>query len=294
MRQGFVKKAKFYQIAQHLVSMADYLRLPIAMTFWIRATSRAAITAVLVFPNAPAVAADKCLVTSGPQRTAVLELYTSEGCDSCPPADNWVRGLPARKLAPSRVIPLAFHVDYWNNTGWIDSYAQARFSERQRWHSRRRGASFVFTPQILLNGQDYRRAPLFDDIASRVETINQTKPQAEIRLHLKRNDPRLDSEVEVAVRGDAGQRQAETYLALYENNLENTVNSGENKGLTLSHDFVVRELVGPLTLDDKGKLRHVKSFDLDPRWKLQDINLAVFVQHPRNGDILQALSASCH
>ena len=69
---------------------------------------------------------------SGELRVPVLELYTSEGCDSCPPADRWVSGLPARGLAADRVVTLAFHVDYWNHLGWADPYARAEFSERQR------------------------------------------------------------------------------------------------------------------------------------------------------------------
>ena len=251
----------------------------------------AAVTAVLL--SSPAALASVCTATSGAQRVAVLELYTSEGCDSCPPADKWVSELPAKKLETSRLIPLSFHVDYWNYIGWTDPYSQARFSDRQREHSRRRGASFVVTPQLLLNGQDYRRAVVFDDINGKVKAINQTKPQADIRLKLGSSGNRLESQLEISVSGGAEQRRAGVYLALYENNLVTTVKAGENKGLTLRHDFVVRELVGPLALDDKGTLSHTQSFQLDPRWKPQDTYLAIFVQHPQSGDVLQALTASC-
>ncbi len=243
---------------------------------------------------AAAVTVTECAAKSGSQRIAVLELYTSEGCDSCPPADKWVSELPVRKLAPSRVIPLAFHVDYWNYIGWTDPYSQARFTERQRQHSRRRGASFVVTPQLLLNGQDYRRALLFDDFDSRIKVINQSRPQADIQVRLDAKGARLDSKVEITVGGHPDQRRAHVYLALYENNLATAVKSGENKGRVLKHDFVVRELVGPLTLDDKGSLNHVQHFEFAPRWKPRDIHLAVFVQHPQSGDVLQALNASCN
>ncbi len=252
-----------------------------------------AIAAMLsTVPNLPAAAAE-CTATSGPQRVAVLELYTSEGCDSCPPADQWVNELPAKKLTAERVIPLAFHVDYWNQLGWTDPFSRGIFSERQRQHSRRRGASFVFTPQLLLNGQDYRRAILFDDIDGKIKTINQTTPQADIRLKLSNSSLLLDGKVEVNVSGSADQRRAQVFLALYENNLVTAVKAGENKGRTLKHDFVVRELIGPLALDDKGNLSHALSFQLDPRWKPLDTHLAVFIQHPQSGDVLQALAASC-
>ena len=198
--------------------------------------------------------AGECTATSGAQRVAVLELYTSEGCDSCPPADKWVSELPARKLTGDRVLPLAFHVDYWNKLGWIDPFSQALFSERQHRHSQRRGVSFVVTPQLLLNGQDYRRGVLFDDIDGKIRTINQSRAQATIRMTITGNKTELLGKIDVNVPGGAGQNRAQTYLALFENNLATTVSAGENKGHTLKHDFVVRSLVGPLALDGQGDL----------------------------------------
>ncbi len=234
-----------------------------------------------------------CPAASGPQRVAVLELYTSEGCDSCPPADKWVSELPAQKFSGDRVLPLAFHVDYWNHLGWTDPFAQAAFSARQRQQSNRRGVNFVVTPQLLLNGQDYRRGVVFDDFEAKIKAITATRAQADIRLTISRAGSVLNSAVEVRVAGEAARRAAQVYLALYEMNLATAVGAGENKGKTLRHDFVVRSLIGPLGLDDNGNLNRAQRFELDPRCKPQDINLAVFVQHPQTGDILQALSARC-
>ena len=251
----------------------------------------AAATTLAAMPSLTAAA--ECAATSGSQRVAVLELYTSEGCDSCPPADKWVSELPAKKLNVDRVIPLAFHVDYWNQLGWTDPFSQPAFSARQRQHSKRRGVSFVVTPQLLLNGQDYRRGTLFDDIDGRIKTINTAKAQAEIRITANSSNSVLQSRVDVQVPGGADQRRAQVYVALYENNLVTAVKAGENKGLTLKHDFVVRSLAGPLALDDKGRLSHAVSFPLDARWKPADTHLAVFVQHPESGDVLQAVSTAC-
>ncbi len=252
-------------------------------------TVAATFGAVLTF----AADAAECTVNNGAQRVAVFELFTSEGCSSCPPADKWISELPAKKLGADRVIALGFHVDYWNQLGWIDPFSQAIFSARQHQHSKRRGVSFVVTPQLLLNGQDYRRAVVFDDIDARVSAINRTKPQADIRIKINSRGATLDSKVDVRVAGDADQRRAQVYLALYENNLVTAVKAGENRGHTLKHDFVVRKLVGPLGLDEKGELSHAQSFPLDARWKPQDTRLAVFVQHPQSGDVLQALSVAC-
>ncbi len=121
----------------------------------------------------------------------------------------------------------------------------------------------------------------------------QLRAQADIRLTVSRSGSVLNSAVEVRVASEAARRAAQVYLALYEMNLATAVGAGENRGKTLKHDFVVRSLAGPLGLDDNGNLNRVQRFELDPRWKPQDINLAVFVQHPRTGDILQALSARC-
>src|SRR4051794_37762643 len=73
----------------------------------------------------------QCSARSGPQTVALVELYTSEGCDSCPPADRWLSGLGRRGLAPDRVVPLSLHVDYWDYIGWKDPYAKREFSSRQ-------------------------------------------------------------------------------------------------------------------------------------------------------------------
>ena len=251
----------------------------------------AVVVGVMTMLSCAHAAARVCTAASGPQRVAVLELYTSEGCDSCPPADKWVSDLP-KTLGAERLIPLAFHVDYWNYIGWPDPYSQARFSDRQRQHSKRRGASFVFTPQLLLNGQDHRRGLLFDDIDEKVKVINRSKPLADIKLTLANNGSTLASSVEAAAKNPE-QRGAQLYLALYENNLVTAVRAGENKGRTLKHDFVVRELAGPLALDAHGGVRHEYMFRLEAHWKAQDLRLAVFVQQAQSGDVLQALTLAC-
>lgn len=238
------------------------------------------------------LAAD-CTAASGSQRVPVLELYTSEGCDSCPPADRWVGELPDRNFRSDRVVPLAFHVDYWNQLGWIDPFSQAAFSARQRQQSNRRGVSFVVTPQLLLNGQEYRRGAGFDDFGAKVKTINASRPAADIRLKLSTAGSALLTSIEVKVADATLKQAALVYLALYEMNLATAVPAGENKGKTLRHDFVVRSLAGPFALDANGNLNRAHRFELDSKWKAGDLNLAAFVQNPRDGDVLQALSAHC-
>jgi hypothetical protein len=250
------------------------------------------LVALCVSASTPALALE-CTVSSGPERVALLELYTSEGCSSCPPADKWVSELGSNKSLQGRVLPLAFHVDYWNQLGWTDPFSQPAFTARQRDHSRRRGATFVFTPQTLLNGEDYRRGNVFDDFSRRVRTINESAPAASITLRLSRNGAALTSAVEARTSGEGQQRRPRLFLALYENKLANVIKAGENKGLTLHHDFVVRKLIGPVWPDDAGKISTVQRIELDPRWKPQDVHVAAFVEQAQSGAILQAVAAHC-
>lgn len=238
----------------------------------------------------PGAGAAQCAAESGSRRVALLELYTSEGCDSCPPADRWVSALAQRGLDPGRIVTLGFHVDYWNNLGWKDPYSTADYSARQRASNQRNRATFVYTPQLLLNGADYRRGAFKDDIADRVNAINQERPGARIALKLA-TGPASEISVQGAVAvPDISQRDgAQAYLAVYENNLANAVTSGENRGKQLRHDFVVRALAGPFAVDPRGEAAFVHRFPLDRAWKNADLRVASFVQNQRTGDILQAL-----
>ena len=126
--------------------------------------TRASLVFVLLAAS-DAVPAAQCSATSAEHRVPLLELYTSEGCNSCPPTDRWFSSLPGKGLTARKVVALAFHVDYWNDLGWSDPFSKPQYSDRQRAASLRNKARFVYTPQLLLDGRDYRRALFLDDIA---------------------------------------------------------------------------------------------------------------------------------
>ena len=249
------------------------------------------IATVLVATAAVPAQAATCSAESPARRIALLELYTSEGCNSCPPTDRWVSGLPARGFSPSRVVTLAFHVDYWNYLGWPDPFASAHYSERQRIASRRNGARVVYTPQLLLNGTDYRRATLLDDFGDRLDVINRQSAPARISLQLQvKGSNGLDVRAHVDVADATARARAHAFLALYENNLSNQVTAGENRGKRLRHDFVVRDLAGPFAVGSSGGTELQRRFLLAPEWKTGDLHVAAFVQSERSGDVLQALA----
>jgi hypothetical protein len=227
-----------------------------------------------------------CEVTSGSATVALLELYTSEGCSSCPPADRWLAELPRRGVDAARVVPLAFHVDYWNYLGWTDRFSQAAFTERQREFARRNNSRSVYTPEFVLHGREYRRWS-FGSFDADVARINRQPPRADITLRLERQAQALKVDATATLKQGSA---ANLFLAVYENNLRSDVRAGENSGRQLEHAFVVHRLIGPLSVDAKGQRRLSETFKLDPAWKAADLGVAAFVQETRGTDILQALA----
>jgi hypothetical protein len=243
----------------------------------------ACITAVMMLTITTTHAAT-CTAQSGTQRVALLELYTSEGCDSCPPTDRWTSALPARGFDAQRVITLAYHVDYWNYLGWTDPFAQARFTERQRFVNARIRNRTVYTPQLMLDGKDYRQGLSYSDLQQQVNALNREKPGADITLSMNAASGAVDTSAQIKLhRKDTG---AGVFLALYENKLANQVSAGENRGKKLEHDFVVRELAGPFAAD--AAINH--KFKIAPSWKTRDLAVAAFVQTAATGEVLQALA----
>lgn len=221
---------------------------------------------------APAAHAATCTAVSGESRNRLLELYTSEGCSSCPPADRWLSQLPRDAGA----VPLAFHVDYWDRLGWRDPFAQAAFSQRQR--ARNSGPGWVYTPQAMLDGEDFRDW-------HRGLPARQAEPSpVGLTLALEQTPERIEARVDGRFAAPAGERGAALYLALYENRLSSKATAGENAGRLLRHDYVVRSLVGPL---DPRRARH--GFAVERGWKAADLGVAAFVLDARGGT-LQALA----
>ncbi len=232
-----------------------------------------------------------CSARSGATTVPLLELYTSEGCSSCPPADEWLSSLRHSGLVPDRVVPLALHVDYWNDLGWEDSYSQKAFTDRQYRLADLNRMRSVFTPQFVLNGRNLSRWHSQAEIE--IKRINATAPQAGITLVLSRHA----RDVGITAEADTINPAAKTdlYLAVYENNLSHEIGAGENQDLTLHHDYVARQLIGPVPLNDAGKVRFVRNISLDKSWKESEMGIAAFLQNRNNGEVLQALSLPlCH
>ncbi len=238
--------------------------------------------------------AASCKIASGPQRGALLELYTSEGCSSCPPADRWF-GQQSAGIDPQKLSLLAFHVDYWDSLGWHDRFDSSANTERQSTRVAQAGSRSVYTPQVMLGTHT---GVVWHQDAQVTNTIRQINAQASpLALGLDAHRDANNWQVDLTSLPQAGKSlpPAQVWLALYENGLSSNVRAGENSGVTLHHDRVVRALYGPWPL---ATTAWTKSVDVKPPTGsvAAQLGLTAFVQTKSDGDTLQALSlplASC-
>jgi hypothetical protein len=237
---------------------------------------------------APAVgAAPSCRATSGPETTALVELYTSEGCDSCPPADRWLSGAFAPGGPRSGAVAVAFHVDYWDRLGWKDRFASAAWTRRQYDSARARQSDLVYTPQVLLQGRDldWRDG---SRVAAALAAAARTPSRASIVLDATPKEGAVAVNVVARVPGASDRRGTRVFVALTEDGLASEVKAGENAGKRLTHDHVVRAL-RDIAIDASGAGAGALVLTL-PAEAGTRAALVAFVQNDRNGAVLQALS----
>ena len=221
-----------------------------------------------------------CSARSGPTVTPVVELFTSEGCNSCPPADHWMSTL---KADPG-VVALAFHVDYWDRLGWKDRFASPAFTQRQAQTQASSGARFSYTPQVLLDGADRKD---WSRIAA--PSVERQRPAARVDITLVREDRRFSATV---VPASGAPARLAAYWALTENGHSTAVKAGENEGVTLKHDYVVREYqpVAAWSSANPATLRFEPNTARDPA-HAAEVNLVVV--DAGSGRPLQALKLGC-
>ncbi|KRC01058.1 hypothetical protein ASE11_05320 [Hydrogenophaga sp. Root209] len=190
-------------------------------------TSRAlpCITAFVAAVGAAGTAAQTCEVRSGPRPPAVVELYTSEGCSSCPPADRWLSTLKTQ----DNVLALSFHVNYWNHLGWRDPFATPETTARQYQLKEALRGKHVYTPQVVLNGRDHR-----DWHGQAASHLSGLPAAAAPALRLSRQGTVVTAQI-AATPGT----ELAGYWAVLQDGLVSKVTRGENAGESLRHDHVV-------------------------------------------------------
>jgi hypothetical protein len=216
----------------------------------------------------------------------VLELFTSQGCSSCPAADRLLTRLGSDPKLANRVLPLAFHVDYWNHIGWTDPFSSRRWSERQRRYARAFGADRVYTPQLVVNGTGEAVGSKEEEVQRLVREALEREPPAGVHIQLSAGGPdalraEVTARLERPPAGGSG-KALELLVALYQKDLTTAVPSGENSGRKLENDYVVRylERAGKLPAKAGAELDASVSFELEPDWRRADLGVVAFVQDP--------------
>lgn len=169
---------------------------------------------------------------SGTEKTQLIELYTSQGCSSCPPADKWFNTLQQSEYLWDKFIPVAFHVDYWDYIGWADPYATNANSTRQREHKREGNLSQVYTPGFLIDGEEWRGYFNKQDLS--------LKPSSHVGiLNVKQSFDKVEVKFSPTLVEAYKDKTLDFYVARLGFDLETDIKRGENKGKTLKHNFVV-------------------------------------------------------
>ena len=218
--------------------------------------------------SVPLSAYAACSAQSVAARPHLIELYTSEGCSSCPPAEKWM----SRLLEKPDVVGLEFHVDYWDDGGWRDPFDSKAYTQRQAKLSRRFNDGQSYTPQIWVDGQLWRNWPSGDppqstDAATPALTID-AMPGDTVKVHV--------------VAANLGAQHV--YVALTQNGLSTAVRAGENKGRQLAHDQVVRAFAGPFDKADvQAELKPARDVDLSKS------SVVAFVQDETSGRVSQVV-----
>jgi hypothetical protein len=169
---------------------------------------------------------------SGETQSTLIELFTSEGCSSCPPAEKWLSTLKSSSDLWKKAVPVAFHVDYWNHLGWRDRFAKPEFTSRQQRYAAAWGGDSVYTPGFVVNGKEWRG--WFGGNAM---------PSTSTKVGVLRVSAGDDGKASATFIPDTMQSQPLALnVALLGNDLESDVKRGENSGRKLHHDFVVLQL----------------------------------------------------
>lgn len=226
--------------------------------------------------------------TAGTRTPVVVELFTSEGCSSCPPADALLKQLAdTQPVDGAQIIALELHVDYWNDLGWADPFANAAFSERQHAYAEALAARGVYTPQVIVDGC--------------VGFVGSKRGQAKKQIAAVAASSGARTAVSVAHRGitddgtatlhvtvGASDAAADVMLAVTEDGLSTEVRRGENAGRTLAHGPVVRVLRRLAVVQPDTGWSGDATVRLDPAWQRSRLHAVIFVQRPPAGAITGA------
>ena len=210
----------------------------------------------------------------------VLELFTSAGCSSCPPADALLSELGS---STKGVIPLAYHVDYWNHLGWSDRLSSPRWSERQTAYTRAMNLDSDYTPQMVISGQWQAVGSDRSDIARGVAAARSVPSLGRVSLHTisgPSGPHKLQVKLNARMLNGSATGPLVVMLAIYENGLVERIHRGENGGRQITYDYTVRKLLPAFQLSPApaASVEKELSIEIDPSWSLDHLGVAAFIQ----------------
>jgi hypothetical protein len=223
----------------------------------------------------------------GPPVPILVELFTSEGCSSCPPADTLLTRLAAEKIVgDAQVVTLAFHVDYWDRLGWKDRFSSPAFTERQNRYAEAWKSDRVYTPQAVVDG---RVEFVGTDVPQALSALaaSAARPHATVALALGADDAPRQRTLRVAIDPPAGATYGgDLLLAVAQDGLASEVTAGENARKRLEHTGVVRSVtrIGRVAKGAPVRLASVK-VPIDAAWANGSLRAVVFVQDERTREI---------
>ena len=192
---------------------------------------------LLIFALLTSLSANAQQFMSGEKQVPLIELYTSEGCSSCPPADRWMSKLTAHEDLWSGFVPIALHVDYWDYIGWKDPYASREYSQRQRQIAAENEERTVYTPGVRKAGDEWRSWRLWGS-----PTLDDSPLVGDLQLDVSDSGQFTANFNQSEVNARLSERGLQLNIAVLGLGLSNDVKRGENSGKTLEHDFVVLSL----------------------------------------------------
>lgn len=238
------------------------------------------ITRRHLLSGAPAV----LLASSTAASPVLVELFTSEGCSSCPPADDLLSRLTLEQPGSGvSIVALGLHVDYWNRLGWTDPFSKSEFSARQQWYASGFRNNGPYTPQMVVDGvaefvgSDSRQA--------------ERALQAAVRSTKRPVKLTWDKDLHIDIPAASGGTPSDIVLALTEDRLTTNVQRGENGGRTLRHAAVVRSWKKAGTLHPDKGFSATEALALDPAWKRENLSAVVFAQQRSDRRVVAVASA---
>jgi len=237
---------------------------------------------ILLFMMLVASSASAEIYTSSAHKVSLLELYTSEGCNSCPPAENWLSRVYRQGYRDGAVVPLAFHVTYWDYLGWKDKFSSKAYDQRQRKMVSQQGGRTVYTPQFFLNARTVRSVSTLKSSLDRLSMqraavkiwsdVASSPYDVVVEVRLERVDKHIDDILHVIV-------------VPYENNIASSIKAGENEGRDTTHQYVARDMQSSL-MSLKGSKK--RQFYLKKKLKQQWDGVVVMVEN--NNRVVQVLN----